>query len=170
MARPERIKTPLGQRLSDVRKALGYDERVAFADLLGLPKDTLGNYERGDREPDLRLLAVYRDRFGVDLNWLATGEGEMFAVPAKVPAVQIDAELMERLHDRVWTIFLDVGQTTPPRRVIREVANVYNDLKKAVSDVADAEMVEAALPMILLEFKRRIERARDEPGTGKRLA
>lgn len=149
---------------------MGHPKRPSFAALIEIPADTLGTYERGVRAPETNLLTLYAQRFGVNLNWLFTGEGEMFANPAKAPTVQIDAELMERLHDRVWTIFLDVGQTPPPRRVIREVANVYNDLKKAVSDVADAEMVEAALPMILLEFKRRLERARDEPGTGKRLA
>lgn len=78
MARPEKIKTPLGQRLSDVRKKLGFPERPHFADHLGVPKETLGNYERGDREPNAELLTIYRRRFGVNLNWVITGEGDMF--------------------------------------------------------------------------------------------
>lgn len=106
MARPEKIKTPLGQRLSDVRKKLGFSDRPPFADLLGIPKDTLGNYERGDREPNADLLTIYRRRFGVNLNWLIAAEGDMFEAGAQpVPAFLATAiELVEdwlTTHDRM---------------------------------------------------------------------
>lgn len=83
---------------------------------------------------------------------------------------EIDAALMERLHDRVATVFNETGQKPPQRRIAREAANLYNELIKAVQNINDQEMVEAALPMVALEFKRRLERAADEPGTGKRSA
>ncbi|ADZ70083.1 Peptidase, S24 family [Polymorphum gilvum SL003B-26A1] len=41
--------------------------------------ETLGGYERGDTSPDLDFLAMYKQRFSVNLNWLIAGEGEMFA-------------------------------------------------------------------------------------------
>lgn len=78
MAKPEVVKTDIGQRLIDVRKALNFHDRQDFADALGIPKVSLGNYERGDREPSTELLLRYRENFKVNLNWLFTGRGGMF--------------------------------------------------------------------------------------------
>ena len=79
MARPAVSKTPFSQRLTEARKGLGYSERSKFAQFLGMNSETLGGYERGDSMPDQQFLALYKQRFSVNLNWLFTGEGEMFA-------------------------------------------------------------------------------------------
>ncbi|WP_240664545.1 XRE family transcriptional regulator [Paenirhodobacter ferrireducens] len=64
--------------MRDVRKALGDPERAAFAEGLEISKSTIAFYERGERTPDANVLRLYRDRHGVDMNWLISGEGEMF--------------------------------------------------------------------------------------------
>ena len=79
MARPTISKTPLGQRLTAVRKAAGYEDRLPFAELLGMHPDTLGGYERGDSAPGIDFLTMYKRRFSVNLDWLVSGDGEMFA-------------------------------------------------------------------------------------------
>lgn len=79
MARPENEPlTALAKRLRDVRRDLGDQERGAFADRVGISKSTLAFYERGERTPDADVLRTYRDRCGVDMNWLITGDGEPF--------------------------------------------------------------------------------------------
>lgn len=78
MARTAIAKTPLGQRLTSVRQAVGYPSRKPFADVLGVHPETLGGYERGDSIPDLDFLQLYKQRFSVFLDWLITGEGQMF--------------------------------------------------------------------------------------------
>jgi phage repressor protein C with HTH and peptisase S24 domain len=78
MARPQVAKTPLAQRLTDVRKALGCAARLPFAQSLEMHPDTLGGYERGDSTPDYDFLSMYKRRFGVNLDWLITGDGPMF--------------------------------------------------------------------------------------------
>ncbi|GAB4384940.1 XRE family transcriptional regulator [Albidovulum sp.] len=78
MARAEVIKTALGQRLREVRKALGDRSRDDFAQEVGLSPKTIANYERGDTQPDAAAISAYRKRFNVDANWLVTGDGEMF--------------------------------------------------------------------------------------------
>lgn len=40
--------------------------------------ETLGGYERGDSSPDMQFLARYKQDFSVNLDWLITGEGDMF--------------------------------------------------------------------------------------------
>lgn len=80
MARPENEpQTELALRLREVRKALGDQDRNSFASRIGLPKNTLGNYERGLREPPASVIAAYKQMLGVSLDWLLTGGGEMFS-------------------------------------------------------------------------------------------
>ena len=73
MARPAKIDEGVGSRLAQLREPLN---RKEFAEELGVPDSTLGNYERGDRWPDWSFLAILRAKKRVNLNWLFTGEGE----------------------------------------------------------------------------------------------
>lgn len=70
MPRPEISKTPLAQRLRELRGSL---ERDQWADGLGVSKTTIANYERGDRVPDASFLEKLAD-MGVNMQWLITGE------------------------------------------------------------------------------------------------
>lgn len=131
--------------------------------------ETLGGYERGDTEPDVAFFAMYKQRFAVNINWLMTGDGAMFeASPTKAEPSFTDPEVLERLSDRVSAVFKELGQKPPWRRVTRESAVMYNELAKAVPDLTDREMIEAELPRLELQLKRRLQQAADEPGTGKR--
>lgn len=79
MARPENEpQTALAKRLREVRKVLGDDGRKQFAMRLGLPMNTLANYETGLREPPASVIAAYKAIYGVSFGWLLTGEGEVF--------------------------------------------------------------------------------------------
>lgn len=82
MARPETFKTPLAQRLREIRKSLGDPPRELFAKTLDISEKTLGNYERGDNEPDASVLLAYKQVYGVDVAWLLTGDGPMFSESA----------------------------------------------------------------------------------------
>lgn len=175
MARKAVAKTPLGQRLTAVREAVGYSARLPFAQLLGMNPETLGGYERGDSIPDLDFLAMYKQRFSVNLDWLITGEGEMFSLPLAAASASeekagVDAAFIAQLHDRVVAIYLQVKQTAPQRRITQEAVGLYNELLNSVRDVRDKEEVDAALPLLEYRLRKRLEQARDAPGTGKRLA
>lgn len=78
LAKPEKIKTELGQRIREIRKNFGDPDRQDFSLRLGISAAALGNYERGDRLPDSKVLAAYREKLGVDANWVITGKGGMF--------------------------------------------------------------------------------------------
>ncbi|MCT6880682.1 MAG: helix-turn-helix domain-containing protein [Commensalibacter sp.] len=80
MARPENeAKTALGNRLRSVRKAVGDPDRSAFAKSIGVSKNSLAAYERGENEPTASTLAAYASTYGICLQWLITGESEMFS-------------------------------------------------------------------------------------------
>lgn len=155
-----------------LRKELGLSQQE-IADRIGLSTGGWAKSEQNKALPSgdtlLRLEAV-----GYNPGWILTGHGakrmESVRSHEKTLATAVDAELIERLHDRVASIFHDAGQKPPQRRIAREAANLYNELAKAVPDLTDAELVDAMLPQIALSFKRRIEQAAAEPGSGKRSA
>jgi transcriptional regulator with XRE-family HTH domain len=67
----------IGERLKDLRHALGLTQEQ-FAARVGLSKATLVGYEVGQRKPGADALAAI-SRSGVNMTWLLTGDGEMFA-------------------------------------------------------------------------------------------
>jgi len=64
-------------RLIQVRDALGLSQ-TAFAQQLNVKRPTLIGYETGKAPPSAELLEAIRVHYRVDINWLLTGEGEMF--------------------------------------------------------------------------------------------
>ncbi|MVA19532.1 helix-turn-helix domain-containing protein [Agrobacterium vitis] len=111
LARAERIKTELGQRLRDIRRHLGDPEREEFCLNLGISKQSLGNYERGDNVPDATVLLSYRKALGVNVNWVLTGEGDMFdAAGAKLS--ENDARLLHDFHQLPENRQLDIMEIT----------------------------------------------------------
>lgn len=65
--------TTIGNRIAHIRGGLS---QAKFAERLGVNKNTIGNYERGDRKPDsdfLEKLAAH----GYNIHWVITGEGPM---------------------------------------------------------------------------------------------
>ena len=68
------------ENLKKLRKKLRYsiDE---LAILLDIPARTLGGYERNERVPSIDLAVKLKNKLNVNLNWLVSGEGQMFNAP-----------------------------------------------------------------------------------------
>ena len=67
----------MNERIKKLRKALDLTQQ-AFADRLGLKRNTIAQYEIGRNEPiDAVILSICRE-FDVNEEWLRSGEGEMF--------------------------------------------------------------------------------------------
>ena len=74
-----------------------------IAKVLGIPQATYSRYESGLSEPGYQFLYKLRDLFGVNPDWLATGEGEMF-VRRKGESVGLpiwDDELARKTLDEI---------------------------------------------------------------------
>tara|TARA_R110002020_G_scaffold47651_1_gene135552 strand:+ start:9074 stop:9763 length:690 start_codon:yes stop_codon:yes gene_type:complete len=74
MARPRKIAPGIGERLLSLVPE--GQNNADFAAEIGVADATLGNYLRGEREPSYDFLRRLRERRGVDINWLITGEGK----------------------------------------------------------------------------------------------
>jgi hypothetical protein len=69
----------IGERLTRIR---GQQSQAAFAPAVGIHKNTLGTYERGEREPGAAALLGYAT-LGWNINWVLTGNG-----PEQLEALQ----------------------------------------------------------------------------------
>tara|TARA_A100000171_G_C2137713_1_gene151724 strand:+ start:4195 stop:4884 length:690 start_codon:yes stop_codon:yes gene_type:complete len=83
------VPTTIGERIAHIR---GDKSQAAFAKEIGAHKNSIGNYERGERTPDAGFLAKLMEA-GYNANWLLTGEGpmllaDMSAAPSAVSLSQ----------------------------------------------------------------------------------
>lgn len=67
-----------GKRIKEVRTTLKLTQ-LAFADRLGLKRNTVGGYEIGAVVPSDRTILDICREFNVSEDWLRNGEGSMFA-------------------------------------------------------------------------------------------
>ncbi|WP_375647994.1 MULTISPECIES: helix-turn-helix domain-containing protein [unclassified Bartonella] len=162
-------KTPLARRLIEVRKLVGLSRDI-FSLKIGISIQGLGNYERGDRTPDATVLTSYGEKFGVNLNWLLTGEDEMFINMMKTQSFNISpptipAGLMKKLGRIAYTTYRDANIKIPPEDIAELAAELYGKLQELVQDINDTEEVELILPLLKLHLKRQIEAKNAHPET-----
>ena len=67
----------LGERIKKVRKREDLTQQE-FADRLGMKRNSIAQVESGRNTSDQTIISICRE-FGVNEEWLLTGEGEMFA-------------------------------------------------------------------------------------------
>jgi len=68
----------LGKRLTEIRKLLGFKSQQAFADYLNVKRSTLASYESNTYPPSTEFLLLLKEKTGANLNWVVSGDGEMF--------------------------------------------------------------------------------------------
>ena len=90
------------ERLKQIRLKLELSV-AKFADMLEMSASTLIGYERNLRTPSLPLFTQLYKKANVNLNWLVSGEGDMFNESAepneqleKLVAQIVDKKMKER--------------------------------------------------------------------------
>lgn len=67
----------MNERIKELRKALNLTQQE-FADKIHISRGALAVYEIGRNEPIDAVIALICREFDVNVQWLRTGEGEMF--------------------------------------------------------------------------------------------
>lgn len=67
----------VGDRIRKVRRTLDLTQ-AEFAARIGSTQNTVTRYETGDRNPSSTVLAMIGQTYGVSVEWLRSGTGEMF--------------------------------------------------------------------------------------------
>jgi transcriptional regulator with XRE-family HTH domain len=93
----------LGDRLKQVRLAKDLTQQ-AFAESLDTSASYISDIEAGKTAPGSKFLTTFLRKFNINLNWLLTGEGEMFLDESKkvVPVEDIPKEKMKTWIDEFW--------------------------------------------------------------------
>lgn len=67
----------VGERIRKVRRSLDLTQ-AEFAARIGSTQNTVTRYETGDRKPSATVLAMIGQTYGVSVEWLRSGTGDMF--------------------------------------------------------------------------------------------
>jgi len=156
---------------------LAVPDRVAFAKKLGVSKNSVAHYERGERTPDASVLQAYFDRFSVNLNWLVSGEGEMFldggppdpeGPSTETDAPEVQSEIFRETGKLVRDSHREKGVTLSADAQLIETVARYNELVAAARNPSDEPELRSLLPWIKLRISKDLDEAMKAPGTGKR--
>ena len=71
----------VNDRIKQIRTTLNISQRD-FAKRIYISQTLLGNIELGNRNVNDRTIQLISTAFNVNKNWLLTGEGEIFTIPA----------------------------------------------------------------------------------------
>jgi repressor LexA len=129
------MKTTIGERLRSARAGKELDQSV-LAEKAGVVTRTLQRWEKGEQVPDGVSITRLAKATGVQASWLLTGEGEMYATPARPDNVYTlpgTARRKSRLVD------LPVISAVPAGKVATLFHPDYVDDYVTVDDVKDPQ-------------------------------
>lgn len=133
-----------------------FKSKKEAADTLEISTDQLARYIKGQVSPPLSVLIRLSAAKGISLDWLASGQGEMFgSVPLVTTALTaIDQELNARVVEAVSTVYKECGGRISPRDLGRVSAEIYNDIAQAGLSSWDEKM--GALGLAAAQLRRRL--------------
>ena len=114
----------IGDRIKEARKCCGKTQQ-AFADAIGIKRNTVTSYETGAIDPcDRTIMDICRE-FNVNEEWLRTGEGDMF--------------LQRSREEELAAFFGDIlsGEPGFKRRLISVLARLSSDQWEMLEDMAN---------------------------------
>ena len=71
------MEKDINERFGKVRIETSLNKQQ-FADSIGIPSTTVSDIELGKREPSKDVLLKLASKYGVNLHWMLTGQGEMY--------------------------------------------------------------------------------------------
>lgn len=119
-----------GERIRHLRGDLSQAE---FASKIGVHKEMVGKYERGQNVPGGDVLTRMREVFGVSLDWLLTGQGQMRrdeAAPAAASPTTVEAQaavnvgLYGQVLEQVAAVYQECGVTASLAQIGAKAAEI----------------------------------------------
>jgi transcriptional regulator with XRE-family HTH domain len=91
--------TSQGSRVALCRKEKNLSQQE-FADILNVSRGYIGDIERNRSEPSSNFLTLLSSNLNVSIDWVLTGEGEMYRIGPKINSVSEErAEKFIELFD-----------------------------------------------------------------------
>lgn len=98
------------ERIKELRVALNLTQE-AFAKRLGVKRNTIGNYETGNRVPSEQSIFSICREFNVREEWLRDGTGEMFnELSQEEEVAYIVGQALPQAPDFIKDTFISLGK------------------------------------------------------------
>lgn len=153
----------IGSRIRLVRGKISPDE---FSTRLCVHKNTLGNYERDERQPSSEFLTNLHVQFKTDITWLLTGiKPTQEAAPMPSPSPALDEELMRQIGDGISRVYKEESVGIGAGQLTSRALRIYSDLVDF-----SAEERPIALKGILAQLRRDLCQPASTMTEDKRLA
>lgn len=125
----------MNERIKKVRETLDLTQEE-FGRRIGSARNTIANYENGNRNPSNSVILSICREFDISEDWLRTGEGEMFC---KLETNDIVAKATRLLgeKDPMFEAFVETYSTLSPsdRKVLMDFGiNLVKSLNGKASD------------------------------------
>lgn len=125
----------MNERIKKVRETLDLTQEE-FGRRIGSARNTIANYENGNRNPSNSVILSICREFNVNEDWLRSGEGEMFC---KLETNDIVAKATRLLgeKDPMFEAFVETYSTLSPsdRKVLMDFGvNLVKSLNGKTSD------------------------------------
>lgn len=125
----------MNERIKKVRETLDLTQEE-FGRRIGSARNTIANYENGNRNPSNSVILSICREFDINEDWLRTGEGEMFC---KLETNDIVAKATRLLgeKDPMFEAFVETYSTLSPsdRKVLMDFGvNLVKSLNGKTSD------------------------------------
>ncbi len=98
----------MDKRIKEIRESAGLTQ-VEFGKKIGLARNTIANYETGNRIPSNIVINSICREFGISEEWLRTGNGEMYKIAEDQTALIVSDLLKE--DNPFYDIILEITKT-----------------------------------------------------------
>lgn len=100
-------------RVKNLRKSLNLSQE-AFGARIGITKASVSQIERGTNSASASTIKCIANEFGVNENWLRTGDGSMYPDMSRAEqAAKIVCNVFRTDDDFILNTFIALGQLTP---------------------------------------------------------
>ncbi len=118
----------LGNRLKLIRKNLEFTQKE-FANVINVPFTAISKYERDEIKPSSIILERIHNKFNININWLITGEGDMFITTKSKSEYTVNGKKV--IYDSDLQFIIDYLKKHPKEiRSIAELIRKKLSLKK----------------------------------------
>lgn len=132
MSSENRSMANIGDRIRFVRKNKGFSQ-IEFSSQLEITQSFLSGLERGRYQPTTDVLSRLANIYGVDINWLLTGQGKPETVrPPAIKAQSRVTELIGKMLEGMDEAALrDVLKYTEEKKLLNEFLTQQKQCRKA---------------------------------------